>query len=133
MWTARGTRSSLDATHARARYGPLCPRRPALAAALGTATHYPLQSSIAEVAGSLACGPAGYLAGLAALVPLVDRFPPRRVAAQFAALACAVIAVATRMALPATPGRAGAGYLATLRGLLVLYLKCGPTASVRGG
>ncbi|WP_231960868.1 MFS transporter [Amycolatopsis thermoflava] len=192
-----------------------------LAAALGTATLYPLQPSIAEVAGSLdvpaavvgtvlACGPAGYLAGLAVLVPLVDRFPPRTVvAAQFAALAvalalaaavgsaallglvlavigagsavgaqlssvagrfaepqrratvlgvvtagisagilagrigggwltgligwrpmllvfalaCAVIAVAARLALPATPGRAGTGYLATLRGLPGLYLR----------
>lgn len=77
-----------------------------LAAAVGTATLYPLQPSIAEVAGSLdvpaavvgsvlACGPAGYLAGLAVLVPLVDRFPPRTVvAAQFAALAAA-LALAT--------------------------------------
>ncbi|GHE90148.1 MFS transporter [Amycolatopsis deserti] len=192
-----------------------------LAAAVGTATLYPLQPSIAEVAGSLdvpatvvgsvlACGPAGYLAGLAVLVPLVDRFPPRTVvAAQFAALAaalalatvagsaallglvlavigagsavgaqlssvagrfaeprrratvlgvvtsgisagilagrigggwltgligwrgmllvfalaCAVLALAARLALPATPGRAGAGYLATLRGLPGLYLR----------
>jgi hypothetical protein len=62
----------------------------ALAAALGTASTYPLQPAIADVAGSLhaslatvgvalACGPLGYLAGLALLVPLVDRFAPSRV------------------------------------------------------
>ncbi|NIH84367.1 MFS transporter [Amycolatopsis granulosa] len=191
-----------------------------LAAALGTATLYPLQPSIAEVAGSLrvppavvgsvlACGPVGYLAGLAVLVPLVDRFPPRTVvAAQFAALAgalalagaagsavvlglvlavigagsavgaqlssvagrfadpprratvlgvvtsgisagilagrigggwlteligwrtmllvfaiaCAAIAIAARLVLPAAVGSAGTGYLATLRGLPRLYV-----------
>ena len=71
----------------------------ALAAALGTATIYPLQPAIADVAGSLhaslamvgvalACGPLGYLVGLALLVPLVDRFPPRDVlSTQFGALA----------------------------------------------
>jgi predicted MFS family arabinose efflux permease len=74
----------------------------ALAAALGTATIYPLQPAIADVAGSLhaslttigvalACGPLGYLLGLALLVPLVDRFPPSRVVAtQFGALAIAL-------------------------------------------
>jgi predicted MFS family arabinose efflux permease len=73
-----------------------------LAAALGTATIYPLQPAIADVAGSLdaslaavgvalACGPVGYLCGLALLVPLVDRFPPRHIlSAQFAALAAAL-------------------------------------------
>ena len=55
------------------------------AAALGTASIYPLQPAIADVAGSLhaslatvgvalACGPLGYLVGLGLLVPLVDRF-----------------------------------------------------------
>jgi predicted MFS family arabinose efflux permease len=35
---------------------------------------------------ALACGPLGYLLGLALLVPLVDRFPPSRVVAtQFGA------------------------------------------------
>ncbi len=74
----------------------------AVAAALGTATIYPLQPAIADVAGSLqaslttigvalACGPFGYLLGLALLVPLVDRFPPRYVlATQFGALAIAL-------------------------------------------
>jgi predicted MFS family arabinose efflux permease len=74
----------------------------ALAAALGTSTIYPLQPAIADVAGSLhasfatigvalACGPLGYLAGLALLVPLVDRFAPRYVlSAQFGALAIAL-------------------------------------------
>ncbi|WP_293016857.1 MFS transporter [Mycolicibacterium sp.] len=69
-----------------------------LAAALGTATIYPLQPAIADIAQSLesgpaavgaalACGPIGYLSGLALLVPLVDRFSPRRVvASQFLAL-----------------------------------------------
>ena len=62
----------------------------ALAAALGTASIYPLQPAIADVADSLhasvsvigvalACGPLGYLVGLGLLVPLVDRFPPRYV------------------------------------------------------
>jgi predicted MFS family arabinose efflux permease len=74
----------------------------ALAAALGTATIYPLQPAIADVAGSLhasltaigvalACGPLGYLVGLALLVPLVDRFAPRHVlSTQFGALATAL-------------------------------------------
>jgi hypothetical protein len=55
-----------------------------VAAGLGTATMYVLQPGIAAVAGSLhasvaemgialACGPVGYLLGLALLVPLVDR------------------------------------------------------------
>ncbi|WP_232491022.1 MFS transporter [Mycobacterium dioxanotrophicus] len=76
----------------------------AIAAALGTATSYPLQPAISDVADSLgisvaqvgialACGPVGYLVGLAMLVPLVDRFPPNHVlAAQFAALAVALAA-----------------------------------------
>ncbi|MEV6280683.1 MFS transporter [Nocardia sp. NPDC051832] len=73
-----------------------------LAAALGTSATYPLQPAIADVADSLgapmtaiglalACGPIGYMAGLALLVPLVDRFPPGRViAAQFGVLAIAL-------------------------------------------
>lgn len=73
-----------------------------LAAALGTSAIYPLQPAIADVAGSLdspvtavgvalACGPAGYLVGLALFVPLVDRFSPGRVlAVQFAVLAAAL-------------------------------------------
>lgn len=73
-----------------------------LAAAVGTATIYPLQPAIADIARSLgsgpamvgaalACGPIGYLLGLALLVPLVDRFSPRRVVAwQFLALGCAL-------------------------------------------
>jgi predicted MFS family arabinose efflux permease len=73
----------------------------ALAAALGTASIYPLQPAIADVAGSLhaslatigvalACGPLGYLVGLGLLVPLVDRFAPRYVlSTQFGALAIA--------------------------------------------
>ncbi|WP_458687587.1 MFS transporter [Nocardia tengchongensis] len=193
----------------------------ALAAALGTASIYPLQPAIAHVAESLhasaaqigwalACGPIGYLAGLALLVPLVDRFAPRSVlSAQFGALAvglalaagvgsvwllglilgmvgagssvgaqlssvagrfaaprrrttilgvvtagisagilagrigggwltnligwrgmllvfavaCAVVAVAARVMLPATAGSVRSGYLATLRGLPRLYLR----------
>lgn len=40
---------------------------------------------------ALACGPVGYLCGLALLVPLVDRYPPRFVvAAQFGCLAAAL-------------------------------------------
>ena len=96
----------------------------ALAAALGTSSIYPLQPAIADVAGSLhasiatigvalACGPLGYLLGLALLVPLVDRFPPRRVlATQFGALAVglAVSAVAgTSWMLGLTTGLIGAG------------------------
>ncbi|MBB2504869.1 MFS transporter [Amycolatopsis echigonensis] len=73
-----------------------------LAAALGTAAIYPLQPAIAEVSGALgtslgavgvalACGPVGYLCGLALLVPLVDQFPPRCVlSVQFGALAIAL-------------------------------------------
>lgn len=73
-----------------------------LAAALGTAAIYPLQPAIAEVGRALdtslgsvgvalACGPVGYLCGLALLVPLVDQFPPRYVlSAQFGALAVAL-------------------------------------------
>jgi MFS family permease len=74
----------------------------ALAAALGTASIYPLQPAIADVAGSLhaslatvgvtlACGPLGYLVGLGLLVPLVDRFSPKYVlSTQFGALAIAL-------------------------------------------
>jgi predicted MFS family arabinose efflux permease len=74
----------------------------ALAAAIGTATIYPLQPAIGEVAGALrvsvaevglalAFGPVGYMLGLALLVPLVDRFAPRRVLSmQFGALAIAL-------------------------------------------
>jgi predicted MFS family arabinose efflux permease len=73
-----------------------------LAAALGTSAIYPLQPAIAAVADSLgssiaaagvalACGPAGYMVGLGLLVPLVDRFSPRRVlAVQFGVLAAAL-------------------------------------------
>ncbi|WP_020661554.1 MFS transporter [Amycolatopsis benzoatilytica] len=73
-----------------------------LAAALGTAAVYPLQPAIAEVGGelgaslasvgiALACGPIGYLCGLALLVPLVDKFRPRSVlSVQFGALAAAL-------------------------------------------
>jgi predicted MFS family arabinose efflux permease len=73
-----------------------------LAAALGTASIYPLQPAIAAVVASmhtslptlgvaLACGPLGYLIGLALLVPLVDRFSPRHVlSTQFGALAVAL-------------------------------------------
>ena len=73
-----------------------------LAAALGTATIYPLQPAIADIARSLqtgpaavgtalACGPIGYMLGLTLLVPLVDRFSPRRVLAlQFLALGAAL-------------------------------------------
>ncbi|MCO5972027.1 MFS transporter [Actinoallomurus sp. WRP6H-15] len=72
------------------------------AAALGTATIYPLQPAIADVANSLdaslaavgvalACGPMGYMVGLGLLVSLVDRFPPGRVlSAQVGALAAAL-------------------------------------------
>ncbi|ANZ35765.1 hypothetical protein BBK82_06380 [Lentzea guizhouensis] len=78
----------------------------AFAAALGTSTSYPLYPAVAAVADSLgtqltavglalAAGPAGYLAGLGLLVPLVDRFPPARVlAAQFAVLALVLAASA---------------------------------------
>lgn len=74
-----------------------------LAAALGTATIYPLQPAIADVANSLdaslaavgvalAFGPMGYMFGLGLLVPLVDRFPPGRVlSAQVGVLAAALL------------------------------------------
>jgi predicted MFS family arabinose efflux permease len=90
-----------------------------LAAALGTASIYPLQPAIAEVAGglgtsvaavgvALACGPFGYLIGLAMLVPLVDRFAPRYVvSAQFGLLAVAV--AATPWLLGLVIGVVGAG------------------------
>jgi predicted MFS family arabinose efflux permease len=96
----------------------------ALAAALGTATIYPLQPAIADVAGSLhaslamvgvalACGPLGYLVGLALLVPLVDRFPPRDVlSTQFGALAIALAVnavVGTPWLLGLVVGVIGAG------------------------
>lgn len=83
----------------------------AIAAALGTAAIYPLQPAVSDVAAgldvsiaqvgvALACGPVGYLLGLATLVPLVDRFPPKYVlAAQFAALAVALTANAAAGAL----------------------------------
>ncbi|WP_067474529.1 MFS transporter [Actinomadura hibisca] len=94
-----------------------------LAAALGTATIYPLQPAIADVADSLdaslaavgtalACGPLGYLVGLGLLVPLVDRFPPRRVlSAQVGVLAVALLlsaVVGDVWALGATIGVIGA-------------------------
>ncbi|MEV5704263.1 MFS transporter [Actinoallomurus sp. NPDC052274] len=78
----------------------------ALAAALGTATIYPLQPAISDVANSLnaslaavgvalACGPLGYMVGLGLLVPLVDRFPPGRVlSAQVGVLAAALFSSA---------------------------------------
>ncbi len=96
----------------------------ALAAALGTASIYPLQPAIAGVAASMhtsvvafgvamACGPLGYLVGLCLLVPLVDRFPPNRVlATQFGALAVALAAnaaVATPWLLGLIIGVIGAG------------------------
>jgi predicted MFS family arabinose efflux permease len=96
----------------------------ALAAALGTATIYPLQPAIADVAGSLhaslatigfalACGPLGYLVGLALLVPLVDRFAPRHVlSTQFSALAIALAVnavVGTPWLLGLVIGVVGAG------------------------
>ncbi|MHC9296691.1 MFS transporter [Mycobacterium sp. LTG2003] len=96
----------------------------AFAAALGTATIYPLQPAVADVAASLdisiaeigvalAFGPLGYLFGLAVLVPLVDRFPPRYVlAVQFGMLALALTANAaasTVWLLGLTVGVIGAG------------------------
>jgi predicted MFS family arabinose efflux permease len=96
----------------------------ALAAALGTATIYPLQPAIADVAGGLhgslaavgvglACGPFGYLIGLALLVPFVDRFAPKHVVAtQFGALAVALAlnaAVGTPWLLGLVVGVVGAG------------------------
>jgi MFS family permease len=96
----------------------------ALAAALGTASIYPLQPAIADVAGylhaslatigvALACGPIGYLLGLALLVPLVERFAPRHVlSTQFSALAIALAvnaAVGTPWLLGLVIGVVGAG------------------------
>src|SRR3981189_1507434 len=96
----------------------------ALAAALGTASIYPLQPAIADVAGSLhaslatigvalACGPLGYLLGLALLVPLVDRFAPSHVlSTQFGALAGALAVhafVGTPWLLGLVVGVVGAG------------------------
>jgi predicted MFS family arabinose efflux permease len=78
----------------------------ALAAACGTSTIYLLQPAVAEVAGSLhatlaqvgivlACGPVGYLLGLALLVPLADRIAPAYLlCGQFCALAAALLAAA---------------------------------------
>src|SRR4051812_20882885 len=95
-----------------------------LAAALGTASIYPLQPAIADVAASmhaslptlgvgLACGPLGYLIGLALLVPLVDRFSPRHVlSTQFGALAVALVinaVVGTPWLLGIAMGVIGAG------------------------
>lgn len=83
----------------------------ALAAAIGTATMYPLQPGVAVVADSmdtsvveigiaLGCGPVGYLVGLVVLVPLVDRFAPRKVlSAQFGALAI-VLAINAVVGVP---------------------------------
>jgi hypothetical protein len=85
------------------------------AAALGTATLYPLQPAIADVAASLgsritavgvalAFGPVGYMVGLGLLVPLVDRFSPARVlATQFGILA-AVLALGAVVDSAATLG-----------------------------
>ncbi|WP_319450698.1 MULTISPECIES: MFS transporter [unclassified Mycobacterium] len=96
----------------------------AVAAALGTASIYPLQPAIAVVAGTLdssraeigialACGPVGYLMGLALLVPLVDRFSPRHVlSTQFAVLAIALAVsawVGTPWLLGLAVGVIGAG------------------------
>ena len=96
----------------------------ALAAALGTASIYPLQPGISNVADAmgvslthigvaLACGPVGYLVGLALLVPLVDRMSPRSVVStQFAALAVALIvnaAASSTVVLGLIVGVVGAG------------------------
>jgi predicted MFS family arabinose efflux permease len=93
----------------------------ALAAALGTASIYPLQPAIADVAGSLhaslatvgvalACGPLGYLVGLGLLV---DRFSPEYVlSTQFGALAIALAVdavVGTPWLLGLIVGVVGAG------------------------
>ena len=92
-----------------------------VAAALGTSTIYPLQPAIADIARSLATGPAavgtalafgpiGYMFGLALLVPLVDRFSPRRVLAlQFLALGGAL----TLTAAAGTVWQIGLGMLLT--------------------
>jgi predicted MFS family arabinose efflux permease len=96
----------------------------AIAAALGTASIYPLQPAIAVVADTLhalpaeigialACGPVGYLVGLALLVPLVDRFAPRYVlSTQFGVLAIALAVsawVGTPWLLGLAVGVIGAG------------------------
>ncbi|MGH3641105.1 MAG: MFS transporter [Mycobacterium sp.] len=96
----------------------------AIAAALGTACIYPLQPAIAVVADTLhalpaeigialACGPVGYLVGLALLVPLVDRFAPRYVlSTQFGVLAIALAVsawVGTPWLLGLAVGVVGAG------------------------
>ncbi|WP_309226897.1 MULTISPECIES: MFS transporter [unclassified Mycolicibacterium] len=92
-----------------------------VAAALGTATIYPLQPAIADISrtlgtataavgAALACGPIGYMLGLALLVPLVDRFSPRRV------LALQFLALAGALALTAAAGKVwliGLGLLLT--------------------
>lgn len=92
-----------------------------VAAALGTSTIYPLQPAIADIARSLETGPAavgtalafgpiGYMLGLALLVPLVDRFSPRRVLAlQFLALGAAL----TMTAAAGTVWQVGFGLLLT--------------------
>lgn len=83
-----------------------------LAATLGTSTLYVLQPSVSHVADSLgtqvsdigvalAGGPIGYIAGLVALVPLIDRFTPRRVlGTQFFVLAAALGLTALVRAVP---------------------------------
>lgn len=102
----------------------------ALAAALGTASIYPLQPAIADVAGTLhvsyatvgvalAAGPVGYLVGLAALVPLVDRFHPRSVVAlQFVLIGLALV------------GCAGAGTVWTL-GLAIGIIGAGSSVGAQ--
>ncbi|MEV6969102.1 MFS transporter [Hamadaea sp. NPDC051192] len=85
----------------------------AVAAALGTSTIYLLQPSVADVAASthtriavvgiaFAAGPVGYMLGLVALVPMVDRWSPARVlAGQFAVLGLALAAAAAvRQVIP---------------------------------
>lgn len=96
----------------------------AFAAAVGTASMYPLQPAIAQMAGALhssvaatgaalACGPLGYLVGLAMLVPLVDRYAPRSViSVQCGVLALALAATAatgTAWLAALTVGAVGAG------------------------
>jgi predicted MFS family arabinose efflux permease len=72
-----------------------------------------MHASLATVGVALACGPLGYLVGLALLVPLVDRFSPRRVlSTQFGALAIALglnAAVGTPSLLGLIVGVIGAG------------------------
>jgi hypothetical protein len=92
--------------------------------ALGTASIYPLQPAVADVADALhtslpmigvalACGPLGYLLGLALLVPLVEWFAPSHVLpTQFGSLAvawAANVAVATPWLLGVVVGVVGAG------------------------